>query len=637
MPPNVPSLVVRPAAHAIATALSFTVGGPLAAFTGAFVGGFLGESGVEFTRIATEKLAEAAGEGLLGDSLERLAEGLRPYRSSIQSIHRNALRETLAEIGREADPVFSGWFKNWDECLGSKEALDLEELSLDRLLAANPDDLDRRTLERLNAQGASIRAMSLVLGGDAEPALLMLVQAGRDKYFPEKFKHLLAEPENDSAWKQAQHELQLANNRLLGSISTGVASANEKLDEVLRLLTRLEFTPEVIAGSLDPAPGRESVEQKTRIKELANQLNSTREAVTGFLSILREDEVPLEQLPAKLALIAQRHIDLLDRLTALNPEDAEARRLIEGARELLVRAKSSADYDAADGLLSQAEEAQNRTLQRAEELEHEAKEAARRLRAGAAATRAERGELSLTRLNYLQAAAHFRAASEVISADDAEMKCEYLFRSAGALKSHGDEMGDNTVLKRAIEVYREVLSQTPRKTVPLDWATTQNNLGAALETLGERESGTGRLEEAVAAYRAALEERTRERVPLNWAGTQNNLGNALETLGARESGTGRLEEAVAAYRAALEERTRERVPLDWARTQNNLGNALQTLGERESGTERLEEAVAVYRAALEERTRERVPLDWAMTQNNLGNALGTLGSGRAARLVLRSR
>ena len=57
------------------------------------------------------------------------------------------------------------------------------------------------------------------------------------------------------------------------------------------------------------------------------------------------------------------------------------------------------------------------------------------------------------------------------------------------------------------------------------------------------------------AYRAALEELTRERVPLDWAMTQNNLGNALATLGERETGTARLEEAVAAYRAALEERT----------------------------------------------------------------------------------
>ena len=65
--------------------------------------------------------------------------------------------------------------------------------------------------------------------------------------------------------------------------------------------------------------------------------------------------------------------------------------------------------------------------------------------------------------------------------------------------------------------------------MPLDWATTQNNLGNALQSLGERESGTARLEEAVAAYREALKEWTRERVPLEWAMTQNNLGNcALE-------------------------------------------------------------------------------------------------------------
>jgi tetratricopeptide (TPR) repeat protein len=66
---------------------------------------------------------------------------------------------------------------------------------------------------------------------------------------------------------------------------------------------------------------------------------------------------------------------------------------------------------------------------------------------------------------------------------------------------------------------------------------TQNNLGTALQTLGERESGTARLEEAVAAYRAALEEYTRDRVPLHWAATQNNLGKTLSSLGERESGT----------------------------------------------------------------------------------------------------
>ena len=73
--------------------------------------------------------------------------------------------------------------------------------------------------------------------------------------------------------------------------------------------------------------------------------------------------------------------------------------------------------------------------------------------------------------------------------------------------------------------------------MPLNWATTQNNLGTALQNLGGREAGTERLEEAVAAYRDALKEQTRDRASLGWATTQNNLGNALQNLGARQAGT----------------------------------------------------------------------------------------------------
>jgi tetratricopeptide (TPR) repeat protein len=62
----------------------------------------------------------------------------------------------------------------------------------------------------------------------------------------------------------------------------------------------------------------------------------------------------------------------------------------------------------------------------------------------------------------------------------------------------------------------------------------QDNLGTALWTLGDRESGMARLEEAVAAYRDALKERTRERVPLDWATTQNNLETALRLLDERK-------------------------------------------------------------------------------------------------------
>ena len=43
--------------------------------------------------------------------------------------------------------------------------------------------------------------------------------------------------------------------------------------------------------------------------------------------------------------------------------------------------------------------------------------------------------------------------------------------------------------------------------------------------------------------------RSREREPIDWARAQNNLGNALQVLGQRDKDNARLEEAVAIYRS----------------------------------------------------------------------------------------
>ncbi len=63
----------------------------------------------------------------------------------------------------------------------------------------------------------------------------------------------------------------------------------------------------------------------------------------------------------------------------------------------------------------------------------------------------------------------------------------------------------------------------------------------------------------MAAYREALKEQTRERVPLDWAMTQNNLGLALQAVGERQAvadkakGCAVLEAARGHFAAALEE------------------------------------------------------------------------------------
>ena len=147
---------------------------------------------------------------------------------------------------------------------------------------------------------------------------------------------------------------------------------------------------------------------------------------------------------------------------------------------------------------------------------------------------AREAEIDHLQLAYRSAAAKYQEAAALVAGFDPDSRSQFLNDQALELYSQGDEFGDNYALLQAIAAHRAALTEKARERVPLDWATIQNNLGNALEKLGERESGTSRLEDAVAAFRAALTERTRERVPLDWATTQNNLGAALEAGRARE-------------------------------------------------------------------------------------------------------
>jgi len=359
-----------------------------------------------------------------------------------------------------------------------------------------------------------------------------------------------------------------------------------------------------------------------RIVDISKTLGVTEDAAKNLLRIVGEDaNIPEDKLAEALTKVAGDYKRLQVQVAALNPDNPTAKALVEQAKPEI----EAGHFQRAHDLLRQATQVQIAAAREARKLREQAQAAEDAQMLGAANSTAAEGDLALTERRYSDAAERFGEAAAYVPKDHASERGGYLRRQGDALSRQGDERGDNAALQMAIKVYGNALSEFPRSQVPLDWATTQNNLGIALKTLGERESGTASLEAAVTAYRAALEERTRERAPLDWAQTQNNLGNALLGLGERESGTASLEAAVTAFRAALEEYTGERAPLDWAMTQNNLGAALLRLGERESGTASLEAAVTACRAALEEQTRERAPLQWAATQNNLGSALRTLG------------
>lgn len=417
------------------------------------------------------------------------------------------------------------------------------------------------------------------------------------------------------AWISAQEPIWTEFRALADEVLVRLRGMEVKLDEALTLLKAL-------AASKD-ASEAEIAALQLEVRRLAADGALKTGAVESFLQDLGETPLPPDQWAGQLATFAERYQALRAESGARTnlPAKLELERLRAEA------AIEAGELDLAESILTLLSEhmagwreEQNQVLRQAGREE--------------AAILLRRGEIATARLRYYEAAALFGRAAALAPSEDGEVVWRCLMAQASALHDQSREFGDNTAGLDAIETFGWALDLVLRDQVPLDWAKTQNRLGNALLTLGQRESGTARLDEAVAAYQAALEEQTRDRVPLDWAKTQNNLGNALLALGQRESRTARIVEAVAAYRAALEEYTRERAPLDWAMIQNNLANALAILDQRESGTARLEEAVAAYRAALEECTSERLPLEWAMTQNNLGNALSILGGrdGGTARL-----
>lgn len=409
-------------------------------------------------------------------------------------------------------------------------------------------------------------------------------------------------------------------------------------------------------------------ELEVQVAGLSEELGVTREAVGTFLGILDVVDIDESQLVAKLSEIAEQHLVLRERMILLVADDPVVQELINKAQAAIEQGA----YDQADDFLTDAENAQLAAVRQAQKLAEQALQAVDDGLIKAAATRARRGEISLTQLSYADAAEHFAKAVEILPEGKKFERADYLGQQAFALRSLGHNHGDNVALHDAIEINHQILAMTPRAQMPKKWASTQSELGMAHLVLGSRQNNPENLKHAISAFQAALEESARENVPLLWAETQNNLGMALKSLGSRQMGTATMLKAVDAYDAALEvvsrtqtpaiwaniknnlcivlnemgnreggtvslnesvscfkevlaEQPRDRFPLEWASTQSSLGEVYKNIGVRESGTANLERAVDAFRAALEERTQERMPMQWARTQQNLGTALKSIG------------
>ena len=172
-------------------------------------------------------------------------------------------------------------------------------------------------------------------------------------------------------------------------------------------------------------------------------------------------------------------------------------------------------------------------------------------------------------------------------------------------------------LENAYKTFNAALEKSFKTREPLTWAERQCGLAGVLLEMGERAADAGLLRRAVSAHRAAMDVRQKENAEAKhyW----NNLGNALQKLGEITQDPAPVAEAVKALTTALALKDKTADPLDWETTQNNLAVALRWQGALIGDRGLLQQARDGYAKCEAMDIREKALFRWARLQWNIAD------------------
>jgi len=401
-------------------------------------------------------------------------------------------------------------------------------------------------------------------------------------------KHLqrsldIAQPKIDALNKKLDRDIAAADRNSATNLE--LAAVNLKLAESY--------------GALAGAIARKKGIPAEAVERILARIGATR---------LTSDPNEIEQV---LNEKADEYIALRTELAALSAVDPKARALQRAAEADFAHS----DFDAARKKLHEASAIDRAAVaELASRAKARAKDAANSLERSAG--------IASVALQYASAAQDLADAADIQKPYDARQAWRLTEKQAQVLELQGEEFGDNTALDRSIAVYRTAI---PMAQSPDDRATTENNLGNALWSLGLRQAGTARLEQAVAAYRSALVQSPRAKNPVKWAGRENNLALVLVEIGDRTDDPSRFAESADALRTVAAIYATAHQPADVAMAENNLAGVLVKTAERTNDLKTANEAVAACEEALKGYSEADDPLDWAMTENSLAMAIQIVG------------
>lgn len=181
-----------------------------------------------------------------------------------------------------------------------------------------------------------------------------------------------------------------------------------------------------------------------------------------------------------------------------------------------------------------------------------------------------------------------------------------------------ERSSDDQQLNSALRAFDAAVQKTDKAKEPGNWAARQDGLGGALCEIGKRQKDPTLLAQAVTTYRAALKVNLHVKsadLKRGW----NNLGIALQELGEWTEDAETLREAEAALSTALALEDKSKDLLDWETTQNNLALAHRWLGTVTGDAAKLQQALEGYSACEDLGFEGDAPFTWATLQWNIAD------------------
>lgn len=196
-----------------------------------------------------------------------------------------------------------------------------------------------------------------------------------------------------------------------------------------------------------------------------------------------------------------------------------------------------------------------------------------------------------------RAAEAWRSALALLS-DDTRGVARLSLALGMVVQGHAEKSDDESILRQAVQIYRNGLREVRRDDDPQLWGRLQYRVGTALFRLDLITGDDRTLREALLSFRDATGVINRADDPWRWSEAMHAMAQALQVWGDHNRNIEVLGKAVDLCRVALEVRTPEAAPHLFAATRNNMGSALFLMAKYTSDPEFLRLAAAAFRDAL---------------------------------------